>query len=105
MFWESPRTVSGEPQEDTAGLDSTLHLIDPLIIKVHPSRLLADLLARFSVLPESRGSQVLVSRDGVKAPFTPSSVSPEPDSGGKNRAGGRTACVAIASEKEDERAE
>ena len=105
MFWNSPRTVNGIPQEDTTGLDSTLYLIDPLIIKIHPSWLLADLLARFCILPESRRSKVLISRDGVKAPFTPSSVPPQPDSGGQNRASGRRVHVTLASNEEDERAE
>ena len=82
IFCDSPLTVNGEPQEDTTGLDSTLYLIDPLIIKIHPSWLLTDLLARFSILPESRCSKVLISRDRVKAPFPSSSVSPKPDGGG-----------------------
>jgi hypothetical protein len=104
-FWNSPLTVNGEPQEDTTCLDSTLYLVDPLIIKIHPSWLLADLLARFSALPESRRSKVLISCDGVNAPFAASSVSPQPDGGGQNRASGRCVYVTIASNKEDEWAE
>jgi len=82
-----------------------LYLINPLIIEVHPSWPLADLLAWFSVFPESRGGEVLVSRHGVDAPFTTRSVAPQPDSGGENRASRRCACVTFAYQEKDDRAE
>lgn len=80
------RTINGEPQEDTACFDSTLHLVDPLIVEVHPCWKLSDDFAWLCIFPESLRGEVLVHAKGVKAPFPFRSMTEQADRSRKDRA-------------------
>lgn len=57
----------GQPQEDLTGLDSTSNLIDPCIVKGHPSGLCSQ-VARLSTVPQVGRRQILVGANRVQRP-------------------------------------
>ena len=61
---EETLTVDGEPPEHPAGLETTRDLVNPLVIKSHPLRLVG-LSAWLCVLPEVRCAELAIGLDGV----------------------------------------
>lgn len=57
----------GQPQEDLTGLDTTSNLIDPCIVKGHPSGLCSQ-VARLSTVPQVGRRQILVGSNRVQRP-------------------------------------
>lgn len=52
------RTIDGIPEEDSARLDCSAHLVDPLVIEGHPVWFVLD-FAGFHPFPEVRRSAIL----------------------------------------------
>jgi len=70
-MWAKGHTVKREPAENTAGLEATLHFVNPVIVISHPCRALAGNIARLGCFPESRSSEVLVGPNGVGTELAP----------------------------------
>jgi hypothetical protein len=92
------RTINREPKEDSASFESSLHLINPLIIKIHPfGSILSGMPTRFHIIPEPWGVKVLISLDGIQVDFASSGVTPKSHSSCEDGASWRGARVMIPS--------
>lgn len=70
---EKGLTVEGNPGEARAGTQTTRHLIDPSVIKLHPGGLAGTKMARLDIFPKALIFEVFASLDRVDRPFAPGS--------------------------------
>lgn len=98
--------VEGEPEEDSAGLETTTNLVNPGIVKGHPLGLgLGRLLGGLGALPEVVSTHVLHELDGVGSPTALGGKGPKAHALGKNRAGGGSLDVVLGAKDKDGNAE
>lgn len=98
----NPPTVDREPRKDTASLETTPDLIDPVVVKCHPLGLLTDHLRGFSALPDIICSKLSDTFNRVPTPTASKSVSPKTERGAQDGASGRGNAVSSVTQPEDE---
>lgn len=104
--WEGTLTVQRIPQEHFARLQSTTNLIDPLIIKGHPSGLLCSQPARLDTIPELvRVLGLAKPAHWIESPSALHGETPQAECLGVYGASGRDQVVALSAEEQHCRAE
>lgn len=99
-------TVYGEPDKHSAGFEATGDFVNPLIIESHPTgQCLAPEVTWLGVVPEIWCSGVLVPAVRVPRKAALHSQAPYPHSSAQYGTGGRRSDVAVATNKENDRAE